>query len=58
MIPLGVFSSEGNENEESAHIMFSGRVLEAEKDPEAGEGEINYCLKAESLEKITMILYQ
>jgi len=50
MIPLGVFSSEGNADEESAHIMFSGKVIETEKDPKAGPEEINYCLKAESLE--------
>ncbi len=50
MVPVGVFSSEGNADKESAHIIFSGKVFEAEKDPKAGEGEINYCLRTESLE--------
>ena len=50
MVPVGVFSPGGSADEESAHIMFSGKVLEAEKDLKAGEGEINYCLRTESLE--------
>ena len=58
MIPMGTFPPKGTEDdfEESAHILFVGKVLEVDTDPEANENQPNYCLKVETLE-MTLLLY-
>ena len=48
MIPSGTFSSESSE--QSPHIIFSGKVIEVEKDPNAEENQPNYCLNIDSHE--------
>ena len=58
MIPMGTFPPKdtAEDFEESAHILFVGKVLEVDTDPEANENQPNYCLKVETLE-MTLQLY-
>ncbi len=50
MVPLGVFSAEGGGRGDSPHIMFSGKVLDAEKDADAGPDDDNFYLRVSTLE--------
>lgn len=57
MIPMGTFSiNPDDENfEESPHIIFAGRIIEAEKNPCAEDDEPNCCATIETLEmKVTL----
>ena len=52
MIPMGVFPAGGNDVDftESPHILFTGIVLDAEKDNEAEDDEPNYCVRVKTLD--------
>ncbi len=52
LIPAGTFSPRGGDDafEESPRVLFSGRVVEVERDPEAGEDEPDCRLRVETLE--------
>ena len=58
MIPMGTFPPKdtAEDFEESAHILFVGKVLAVNTDPEADENQPNYCLTVETLE-MTLQLY-
>ena len=51
MIPVGTFPLDDDDEdfEESPHILFSGKVIEAEANPDADEDEPDYCLCIETL---------
>ena len=52
MIPMGTFpvNPDDKDFEESPHILFTGKVLDVEWNPEAEEDEANCCLLIETLE--------
>lgn len=54
MIPMGTFSvdPENEDFEESPHILFTGRILDVEWNPDALDGEANCRLLIETLELI------
>ena len=58
MIPMGTFPPKDQEEsiEESAHVLFVGKVLEVDTRPDAAENTPNCCLTVETLE-MTFQLY-
>ncbi|MBQ6162930.1 MAG: hypothetical protein IJK23_00510 [Clostridia bacterium] len=52
MIPIGTFSAQPDDEsfQPSPHILFTGKVLYVERDPNAGADEPNYFASVETLE--------
>ena len=51
MIPLGTFPADPDDAdfEESPHILFTGKVLDVKWNPAAEEGDVNCCIRIETL---------
>lgn len=49
MIPIGTFPPEpGRDFKPSPYILFSGKVIEVDKDPDSEDSEPNYCMTVET----------
>lgn len=60
MIPIGTFSANSEDKDfvQSPHILFTGRVLNAEFNPCAGPDEPNYCVTIETLDMNFTLYYR
>ncbi len=59
MIPMGTFSLHDDDNfQESPHIIFTGKILDVEMNPDADEDEPNCCALVETLEMLVNVYFR
>lgn len=58
MIPIGTFPLDEEENfRESPHIIFTGKILDVDRNPTAPPDEPNYCVTVETLEMTITVFF-